>query len=245
MRGINKVLTAATAVGLAATMAACSSSGSSSGSTGGSQPTSKAPATTSAPAPATSKAAPKPEGAFKTLTKGTTTVVPAASFVKALGSLKVTLGLSGKAKMTKQGLAFPITGGNATIYKTRAVTPYVQGVVKHQGSGITLSAGGTTVTLQNFVINPGNNSNLTGSVLVNGKQAFPAGTPLFDLDGNTLKTPTIGSDGYATLSGTTIYVSQAAAGALNKVFMLKGKTALPTTKEAIEVGTAIIHVTGK
>ena len=245
MRGINKVLTAATAVGLAASMAACSSSGSSAGSTGGSTPTSKAPVSTSAPAPATSKAAPTPVGAFKTLTKGTTTVVPAASFVKALGSLNVKLGLSGKAKMTKQGIAFPITGGNATIYKKGTVTPYVQGVVNHQGSGLTLSAGGTTVTLQNFVINPGNNSNLTGSVLVNGKQAFPAGTPLFDLDGNTLKTPTI-SNGYATLSGTTIYVSQAAAGALNTVFKLKGtKNALPTTKEAIEVGTAIIHVTGK
>ncbi len=244
MRAITKVLTAATAVGLAATMAACSSSGSSggSGNTGGSQPTSKTPTTSSAP---TTSAAPKPVGAFNTLTKGTTTVVPAKSFTSALSSLGVKLGLEGKAKMTSQGIAFPITGGNATIYKKGTVTPYVQGVVKHNGSGLTLSAGGTTVALENFVINPGNNSNLTGKVLVNGKQAFPAGTKLFDLDGNTLKTPTI-SGGYATLQGTTIYVSQAAAGALNKVFKLAGtKKALPTGFEKIEVGTAIIHVTGK
>lgn len=217
MRGITKVLTAVTAVGLAATMAACSSSG---------------PSKT-------------PVGKFTTLTQGTTTVVPAASFVSALTSLGVTPGLTGTATKTSEGFAFPITGGNATIYKKGAVTPYVQGVIDHDGSGLTLTAGSTVVTLENFVVNPGNNSSLTGSVLVNGQQAFPAGTKLFDLDGSTLKTPTI-SDGYATLSGTTIYVSQAAAGALNKVFKLTGTSkALPTGFEKIEVGTAIIHVTGK
>ena len=219
MRTTTKILTAVTAVGLAASMAACSSSG-------------------------PSKTA---RGTFKTLTQGTTTVVPAASFGKALKSLGVALAPEGKATANSNGsVSFPITGGNATIYNKGAVTPYVQGVIDHNGSGLTLTAGKTVVTLENFVIHPGNNSVLDGKVLVNGKVFAPT-APLFDLDGSTLKTPTISSKtGYATLSGTTIYVSQTAAGALNTAFALKGtKNALPTTKEAIEVGTAIIHVTGK
>jgi hypothetical protein len=216
MRGITKVLTAISAVGLAATMTACSSSG------GGT---------------------PKPEGAFKTLTGQSTTVVAAPTFLSALTSLGVKLGLVGKATMPTPGdLSFPITGGNATIYKKGAVTPYVQGVVDHQGSGFSLTAGSTVVDLENFVVNPGNDSNLTGDVIVNGGTPMK-GVRLFDLDGSTLQTPTISKAGVATLSGTTIYLSAPAAAALNSVFKLTGAKALAGDMK-VKIGTAIIKATG-
>jgi hypothetical protein len=215
MRGITKVLTAVGAVSLAVTMTACSSSG------GGT---------------------PKPEGAFKTLTGQSTTVVAAPTFLSALTSLGVKLGLVGKATMPTPGdLSFPITGGNATIYKKGAVTPYVQGVVDHQGSGFSLTAGSTVVDLENFVVNPGNDSNLTGDVIVNGGTPMK-GVRLFDLDGSTLQTPTIKA-GVATLSGTTIYLSSAAATALNGVFKLTGAKALAGDMK-VKIGTAIIKATG-
>lgn len=214
MRGFNKVLTGVAAIGLAATLAAC---GSDSGS---------------------SK---KPVGEFKTLSGNTTTVVPDAGFVKALTSLKVTPGLVGSAKMTSEGFAFPITGGNAKIYKKGDVTPYVQGELDHEGSGLSLSAGGTKVELTNFVVLPGNNSELKGDVSANGKSVVK-GAKLFDLDGSTLQTPTL-EGGVATLSGTTIYLSKAAADLLNKTFkidVLKGGV-----KTGTKIGTAIIKATGK
>ena len=210
MRAISKVLTGVTAVGLAVTMTACSSS----------------------------KGSSKPVGQFKTLTGNTTTVVLDSGFLSALTSLKLTPGLIGGAKLSGADLSFPITGGNATIYKKGDVKPYVQGEVDHQGSGLTLKAGSTTVALKNFVIHPGNNSNLTGEVDVNGT-VFAKSAKLFDLDGSTLKTPTIDSSGVATLEGTRVLLSSDAAAALDKAF---GTTAV---KGGLLVGTAIIKATGK
>ncbi|WP_200800292.1 ABC transporter substrate-binding protein [Jatrophihabitans endophyticus] len=213
---MNKVLAGTAAVGLAATMAACGSD-SDSGD-------------------------PKPQGQFKTLTGQTTTVVPAKSFTDALTQLKVTPGLVGNAKMTSEGFAFPITGGNATIYKKGDVKPYVQGTIEHQGSGLSLTAGGIKVELTNFTVDPGNNSKLTGDVSANGKSVVKD-AKLFDLDGSTLQTPTISKSGVATLKGTTIYLSQAAADLLNQTFkinVLKGGS-----KTGTEIGTAIIRATGK
>lgn len=212
MRGINKVLVGVTAVGLAATLAACSSSGGSSSDK-------------------------KPVATIKDLSKGvSTSVVLDKNFVAALTSLKLTPGLSGKATMPTPGtVTFPITGGNVTVYQKGKVTPYVQGKVEHNGSGLTLTAGATKVTLQNFVVDPGNNSKLTGEVLLNGKSAAPAGTVLFDLDGSTLKPITIDkATGIATLQGTTVKVSDGAAKLLDMVF----KTT--AVKGGLVVGTAII-----
>lgn len=264
MRAYTRAATAVVTLGLAVSMAACSSSGSSKTNTQ-QQPTS--PATTS---PATTSAAPapggastpasqaggsdagtnpqaKPVGAFKTLTGNFTAVALDPGFVKAITALGLTPAPTGTAKFNaKTGtIAFPITGGNATIYKKGDVTPYVQGKIVHDGSGLSLSAGGTTVTLENFVIDPGNNSQLTGKVLLNGK-VFAPSVKLFDLDGSTLQPPTISSAGVATLTGTTVYLSPEAAGALNKAFKLAGTPkALPTKKDAIKVGIATIKATGK
>jgi hypothetical protein len=209
MRAGTKILTGVTAVGLAVTMTACSSS----------------------------KGSAKPVGQFKTLSGNTTTVVLDSGFLAALTSLKLTPGLIGGAKLSGADLSFPITGGNATIYKKGAVNPYVQGVIDHQGSGLTLTAGSTVVGLKNFVIHPGKNSNLTGEVDLNGK-VFAKSAKLFDLDGSTLKTPTIDSNGVATLAGTRVLLSSDAAAALDKAFNTQA------VKGGLLIGTAIIKATG-
>jgi hypothetical protein len=210
MRAINKALVAVTAVGLAATMTACSSS------KGGDA---------------------KPVGEFKTLSGQSTTVVLDPGFLKALTTLQLTPGLIGGAKLNGADLSFPISGGNAKIYKKGDVTPYVQGEIDHDGSGFSLTAGSTVVKMENFVVHPGNDSNLTGQVTAGGKVLKDV--RLFDLDGNTLKTPTISKAGVATLSGTTVYLNPDAAKTLDSVFKTK---ALEAGK--VKVGTAIIKATG-
>ena len=92
----------------------------------------------------------------------------------------------GTAELTKAGsLVFPITGGNVKYFEPGTVSPYVQGEIDHDGSGLSLTAGGTKVDLENFVVDPGK-SQLTGKVSVDGKTAAPS-APLFFLDGRTLQ----------------------------------------------------------
>lgn len=158
----------------------------------------------------------KPVATIPSLSGKSTSVALDAGFVKALTTLKLTPGLVGTASMKGANVTFPITGGKVTVYKKGDVTPYVQGVIKHNGSGLTLTGGSTKVTLENFVVHPGDNSNLTGDVLVNGKSAAK-GVKLFDLDGSTLKPITI-SNGVATLTGTRVLMSSDAAGLLDKTF---------------------------
>ena len=176
----------------------------------------------------------KPIADVSSLSGESTSVKLDAGFATALQTLKVTPGLIGDAKLdSKTGtLTFPITGGNVKVYKKGDVTPYVQGEIDHNGSGLSLTAGGTKVSLTNFVIDPGNNSKLTGDVAVNGKSAAK-GAKLFDLNGNTLKTPTV-SNGVATLTGTQVKLSSDAAALLNKTFKI---TAL---KGGLLIGIATI-----
>jgi hypothetical protein len=186
---------------------------------------------------------PSPVGAFKTLSGNSTSVKLDTGFATAITQLGVKPGLIGTAKLDSATgtLSFPITGGHVTVYKKGDVTPYVQGTVDHQGSGFTLAAGGKTVGLQNFVIDPGDNSKLTGDVTLNGKSVVK-NAKLFDLDGSTLQTPTISSAGVATLTGTTVYLSQDAASLLNKTF---GITALKGgDKTGTKIGVATIEATG-
>lgn len=184
----------------------------------------------------TTAAAPKPAAQIKTINSGTTAVTLDAGFVKALGTLKLTPAPVGKAKISKAGVAtFPVTGGNITYYKPGTVSPYVQGVLDHKGSGLSLTGGSTKVELENFVIDPGA-SVLTGKVVVNGKTAVPS-APLFFLDGRTLqplKTTNGGKD--AVLEGTTVKLKQEAADLLNKTF---GTDAL---KAGLVIGVAKITV---
>jgi hypothetical protein len=233
MRTPTKSLTALLSAGIVvAALAGCSQSGSGNSSQSG------AGSSTSTSSSAAPSAAPTP--ALKTAIGGKTTAITLdAGFVKALTSLKLTPGTIGTATLSKAGvLTFPITGGNVTYYDPATkVRPYVQGEIDHDGSGLSLSAGGKKVDLKNFVIDPGNDSHVSGDVYLNGKSVVK-GANLFRLDGSTLNPVTMEGDAYV-LEGTTVYVSEDAAALLNKTF---GTTAVTGD---LKVGVAKLTVTGK
>ena len=160
----------------------------------------------------------KPAAQIDNLTGVDTQVTFDSGFVDALTKLKVTPGPVGDAEISKDGVAsFPITGGNVTYYDPSSpVRPYVQGVIDHEGSGLSLTAGKTEVELTDFVIDPGT-SELTGTVSVNGKEAATDAV-LFDLDGSTLEPLKTNPNGTATLAGTTVKLSADAASLLNDTF---------------------------
>jgi hypothetical protein len=92
----------------------------------------------------------------------------------------------------------------------------VQGTLLHQNSGLSFTAGETTVEITNFTVDPGTPARLFGDVAVNGQQAV-ASAPLFDLDGSTLNPPAMES-GNAVLQGTEVKLSPEAADLLNQTF---------------------------
>jgi hypothetical protein len=165
---------------------------------------------------AAAAAAPKPVAQIDSLSGRRTEVKLDAGFVDALGALKLTPVPLGDGEITKQGVArFPITGGNVTYYKPGSVSPFVQGEIDHDGSGLSLTGGGTTVELTDFVVDPGS-SVLTGKVTVDGDVAA-ASAPLFFLDGRTLQ-PLKTAGSTAVLEGTTVKLKDEAAALLNDTF---------------------------
>ena len=182
-----------------------------------------------------SSAGPKPAAQVENLTGKQTEVTLDAGFVEALTSLKVTPGPVGDAKISAAGIAsFPITGGNVTYYTPGSVNPYVQGIINHDGSGLSLEAGGKKVELENFDVDPGK-SVLTGDVSVDGEEAV-ADAPLFFLDGRTLQPLQAGDDGTAVLEGTTVKLKQEAADLLNKTF------GIDALKAGLVIGVAKITI---
>src|SRR3954471_22676363 len=181
--------------------------------------------------------APTPAAKIDQLSGRSTAVALDASFVKALGTLKLTPAPVGDGEISKQGVAsFPITGGNVTYYTPGSVSPYVQGEIDHAGSGLSLTGGGKKVELTDFVIDPGK-SVLTGKVTVDGKVAAES-APLFFLDGRALK-PLETEGGTAILEGTTVKLKDEAAQLLNQTFgtdALKGGLVIGVAK--ITVNTA-------
>ncbi len=198
------------------------------------------PSVSSAPsASAASKApsaSPSPVAALTTLTGKQTAVTLDKDFVAALTSLKVKPGTTGRATLDAATgkAAFPITGGSVTYYKPDSgVEPFVQGLINHQGSGLSLTGGGKVVKLENFEVDP-EMSMLFGKVTVDGMVAFER-APLFLLDGSTLKPLAVNAgSNTAVLEGAGVSLTKEAAGALNMVF---GITDL---KEGLEVGIAEI-----
>jgi hypothetical protein len=218
--------TLAATAALATGVAACGSS-SDSGSNSSKSSSSSSQTTT-----------PKPVAKIDALSGKSTAVALDSGFVKALGTLKLTPAPTGSGSISKAGVAsFPITGGNVTYYKPGTVNPYVQGVIDHDGSGLSLTGGGKKVTLSNFVIDPGA-SVLTGKVSVDGKEAA-ASAPLFFLDGRTLKALQAKSNGTAVLAGTTVKLKQEAADLLNQTFGVKA------LKGGLVIGVAKITVNTK
>ncbi|WP_345376774.1 hypothetical protein, partial [Frondihabitans cladoniiphilus] len=163
---------------------------------------------------------------------GNTSVALDSNFVAALTSLGLTPSAEGTATLANGAISFPITGGSVVYWNPKgSYKPYVQGILEHDGSGLNLTAGGKTVTLSNFTVNPGN-SILYGDVAVNGAVAKTQ-VDLFNLYGGTLKPLQIDGKN-AILTGTTVHVSADAAGLLNSTF---GTTAV---KSQLLVGTATI-----
>jgi hypothetical protein len=205
MRLARLATTGLVAGGLVLGAAACGGSTTGSSSSGGSS---------SAPAPAATTPAPKAEIAQL---KGVDTAVAVdPSVLKALTSLGVKPSPTGNGKLTMQyggpTLDFPITGGNVKVYDKTQVTPYVQGIIHHDGSGLQFSGAGKTITVQNFDVDPGT-SMLTAEV----KEMGNARVPLFILDGTNLAI-SMDSAGHAKLDGTKVELTETAAGALNKTF---------------------------
>ena len=176
-----------------------------------------ASAANAAPAAAkASSAIPAPVAAVPAVLGGNTGVLLDSGFASALTSLGLTPGVLGTATLTDGSLHFPITGGSVVYWSPKGhYRPYVQGILLHNGSGLSLTAGKTVVGLSNFTINPGN-SELYGDVAVNGTVAAVQ-APLFDLHGGTLKPLQLDGNN-AILTGTTVHVSETAAGLLDKVF---------------------------
>jgi hypothetical protein len=183
-----------------------------------------------------SKDSSKPVADIPSLSGQTTAVALDKGFTDALTSLKLTPGVTGTAKLTDGSLIFPITGGNVKYYKPGSVNPFVQGDIKHDGSGISLTAGNTKVELTNFDIDPGA-SKLYGDVSVNGTQAV-SHAYLFYLDGTTLKALQK-SGNTAILEGTKVEISDVAAPLLDKTFNTDA------VKAGLLVGIAKITVNTK
>src|SRR3954452_7419822 len=176
-----------------------------------------------------------PVATIPTLSGKDTAVALDAGFVKALETLKLTPAPVGTAQISKSGVAsFPITGGNVTYYTPGTESPYVQGMINHDGSGLSLTGAGKTVELTDFEIDPGK-SLLMGKITVDGKVAAES-APLFFLDGRTLKPLQTNDNGTAVLEGTTVKLKAEAADLLNKTF---GVDAL---KEGLVIGVAKITV---
>jgi hypothetical protein len=162
---------------------------------------------------------PKPAAVVPAVAGGSTAVALDAGFTGALTQLGLTPGTIGGATLDSSGtLSFPITGGTVTLYdRESGYRPWVQGVLFHEGSGLSLTAGGTTVELTDFTVDPGKPARLFGNVSVNGQLAV-ASAPLFNLDGSTLNPPTTDADGSAVLQGTTVKLAPEAAELLNTTF---------------------------
>jgi hypothetical protein len=175
---------------------------------------------------------PAPVASVPEVKGGDTAVALDKGFTDALTSLGLTPGVSGNAKLEDGSVSFPITAGSVTYWSPDGnYRPYVQGLLDHDDSGLTLKAGDTTVTLENFVVNPGS-SKLYGDVLANGEVAA-SNAYLFSLHGGTLKPLQLEGDD-AILTGTTVHVSDDAAKLLNSTF----KT--DAVKGGLLVGTATI-----
>jgi hypothetical protein len=180
----------------------------------------------------------EPAAQIDSLTGKDTAVTLDAGFVEALTSLKLTPSPLGDASISKTGVAeFPITGGNVTYYEPGTVSPYVQGMIDHDGSGLQLKGGGKTVQLTDFVIDPGA-SVLTGKVTVDGEVAAES-APLFFLDGRTLKPLEAKDNGTAVLEGTTVKFKDESAKLLNDTFgvdALKGGLVVGVAKITVNTG---------
>ncbi len=179
---------------------------------------------------------PEPVAVIEDVKGQTTAVTLDAGFADALESLGLAPGVVGSAKLTDGALVFPISGGNVSVFEPGSVPNYVVGQLQHEGSGFTLTAGDTEVTIGNLNVDPGV-SRVYGDVLVNGEPVVSSAY-IFRLNGSTLK-PLATEGNNAILEGTKVYVSDVAAGLLNDTFGTEAVT------DELLVGVAKITVNTK
>lgn len=98
-------------------------------------------------------------------------VAGVAGFASARTSLGLSPGVTGTGTPTDGSVHFPITSGSVVYWSPKSnYRPEIQGIIQHDGSGLSLTAGSTVVGLSNFIINLGN-SQLYGAFDVYGTAA--------------------------------------------------------------------------
>jgi hypothetical protein len=163
-----------------------------------------------------------------TALSGSTNVTLSTSFLSALQSLDVTAGVVYPTILNGAVVNFPIASGAIDLDTAK-------GNLDHQG-GLTLTAGSTTVAIQDFLINTTKAAPvITGLVIANG--ALSNRITLFDLAfGSGFSLPLKETDNTLLhIGGVTVTLDAAAASTLNTTF---GVTAF---KAGMSVGTATVN----
>lgn len=205
------------------------------GACGSSSNSSSTAPTTAAGAPASAAATADKVTALPALFGKATTVTLDPTTAAALTSLKVTVAPTGTATAAKTAaggtaVTFPITSGYAEIHSDTTHKPgLIVGSLQHYGSGLSFSAGGKTLAVTDFVVDPGN-SMLYATV--GGKPDIP----LLTLDGTAVKAGMAGGD--VTLDGTVAKLTQTAASALDSTFATTAVTA------GLPLGTVHLDLAG-
>ena len=187
--------------------------------------------TTTPSAQATPAAATDMVTAIPSLTGVGTSVALDSGTAAALKSLGVAVAPAGTATFdaSTSTVTFPITSGYAEIHSNHNAQPgWILGSIEHDGSGLTLSAGATSVTVSDFVVDPGN------SMLYATVGGQPK-VPLLTLDGTNVKVSM--QSGNVVLDGTVAKLTQTAATALDNAF----KTT--AVKAGLPLGT--VHLVAK
>lgn len=173
-----------------------------------------------------------PSAEFLNLKGVNTTVDLDPGTLKVLTDNKVTPAPIAPATIAATGgvttASFPISQGYAAVYPTSDPN-YIRGTFSHSG-GLSFTAGGKTLALTDFVVNPGD-STLTATV--NGGAA----APVLDLDGTNVKV-TQDADGNTKLDGTIATLSQVGADAMNKFF------GVSIFQQGIPLGAVHVTATG-
>lgn len=162
------------------------------------------------------------------ITGGSTVIKFDQNYLTALNTLKLNPSATGDAQLSGDTATLPITGGNLTVTSSGA-----QGSIKHSG-GIALHPAAATVTLTNFVLDPGANA-IYADIQANGN-TLASHVPFFTLNFGSAQLQSSG--GTTTISNVALALSDDAATALNQA----------TNSTAIQgnfpVGTATVTVKG-
>lgn len=180
--------------------------------------------------------------ALSTLSGVGTSVKLDPTTAQALQTLHVAVSTAGTATFDSatSTITFPITSGYAEIHSDQGHKPgYILGSVQHVGSGMTLTAGTTKVTLEDFVVDPGN-SVLYATIGSMSK------VPLLSLDGAAVKV-SMDPQGDVVLDGTVAKLTDTAASALNAAFKVTAfKAGLPLgTVHLVAKGSPVTYDASK